>query len=164
MRINSHLGVKRAGEILRRINVFRGVVALHVGRADDLSRRHAGPGDKHRHRVRPVVAPDPVVDLGRAPELAKQQHQRAVELAAVVKVVDQRRHAGVDPLDFFPERLLENVAVMIPAAVVNRDERHADPGQAASQQQALAEVVPAVAIANLSRFPLHIERSLGLGR
>ena len=41
--------VGREGPVLR-------VLALGVGRADDLAGPHAAAGDEHAHRLRPVVA------------------------------------------------------------------------------------------------------------
>ena len=116
------------------------------------SRRPPGPSSGRRRPARPK-APGPVVAAGVAVD-----PRRAAELAP-----DQRRapgrpgrgRAGPRPArrwrassgGSFLRQFVEDLRVVVPAAVVDRDERHARLDQPAGQQAALADAGPAVAVA-----------------
>src|SRR5437588_9683020 len=92
------------------------------------------------------------VDLRRPAELAEDHYQRARQQAALVKILNQR---GQDLIEGRQPRLerLEERTVMVPAAVLDSNERHAGLDQAPSQQSPLAERRAAVGLAQPIRLP-----------
>ena len=94
-----------------------------------------------------VAARLSAVDLGRAAEFAEGDDQRRVEQAAAVEILDQ----GGDGVSKAVNVLvaLEDAGVMVPSAIVERDERYARLDQAAGEQGALAERVAAVGVAHV---------------
>ena len=109
-----------------------GAVAEFVGRAVGDAALDAAAGQPDREALDVMVA---AVALGhrRPAELAAPDHQRLVEHAALLQVLDQRGRALIDlrgrPLD-----VLLDAAVMVPVAVVELDEPHAALGQPPGQQ------------------------------
>ena len=97
----------------------------------------AAAGHPDRKALDVVVA---AVALGhrRPAELAAPDHQRLVEHAALLQVLDERGRSLVDlrggPLD-----VLFDHAVMVPVAMVELDEPHAPLGQPPGQQAVGAE-------------------------
>ena len=112
--------------------VLDGVVAELVGRAVGDARLDAAAGQPDRKAVDVVVA---AVALGhrRAAEFAAPDHQRVVEHAALLEVLDQRGRGLVDLLGHAGD-LVFDAAVMVPVAVIKLDEAHAALGQPPGQQ------------------------------
>ena len=62
------------------------------------------------------------INLGRAPEFSKTNDHGVVQLAAFIEVTDQRCQALVPFGHEGSLEGLENIRVMIPSAVIHRDE------------------------------------------
>ena len=135
--VDAELGVDGRGEILGREDSLHRRRSLAVGRADDLAAGRAAAGEHHRHGVGPVVAArrfgPAACDLGRAAEFARATTSVVSSKPALVEVLDQ----GGDG-EFERRQLLRQsskmLGVVVPAAVVERDERHAGLDQPPGQQ------------------------------
>ena len=82
-----------------------------------------------------MVAAGGAVDVRRATELAHPQHDGIVEQAALVELLHERAHGFIDDAQL-PLEAREYVAVHVPAAEIDLDERHAFFDQAAGHQAA----------------------------
>ncbi len=92
-----------------------GRAAQLVGRADHLADLHAAAEEQGRVDPGPVVAAGVLVDLGRAAELAPDDHGDVAVEAAVVDVLDQGRDPLVEQRQVLAEPV-EVVAVRVPEA------------------------------------------------
>ena len=113
-------------------------------------------GEQHREDARPVVAAGALVDAGRPAEVGQQRHQRRLQQAALVQVVQQGGQAAVQRR----QPLLqagEDLGVVVPAVVVHGDEGHARLDQPPGQQAALAQARPAVGVADPVRLAAEVE-------
>src|SRR5258705_9612203 len=112
--------------------------------------------------MRPMIAAGIFIHLGRAPEFAEAEDERGFEQAALIEIGDERRETLVERCELAAFVAGENIRVMVPAAAVAGDKGDADFYQATAEEQALAEVVAAVKIADRVGFFGDIERGLGL--
>ena len=87
----------------------------------------------------------------RAAELGQRDDQRVFEQAALLQVVEQRRHDVIQLGDQLLMRL-EVLAVAVPPGPADADERHARLDQPAGDQRLLAELRRAVGVADLLRL------------
>ena len=125
-----------------------GRAAELVGRADDLADLHAAAGEQGRVDPRPVVAAGVLVDLGRAAELAPDDHRDVPVQTAGVDVLDQGGDPLVEERQMLAE-LAEVAAVRVPEAVGDRDAPRPGLDQPAGDQEL---VVPhRGAVAQVSR-------------
>ena len=113
---------------------------------------HAAAGHGHGEDARPVVAAVRAVDLRRAAELGADQHERALEQAAVGEVGDEAGEGLVELGGLVLEAALD-VGVVVPAAEGDGDHAHAGLDEAAGEEETLAGGVPAVFVAELVRTP-----------
>src|SRR5215467_13804765 len=67
------------------------VRGVSVGGAIERAALDAAAGHENGETVGPVIAPAIRIDLRRAPHLAQHDHQRLVEQAALLQVLQQRR-------------------------------------------------------------------------
>ena len=95
--------------------------------------------------VRPVVAAVVAVDLRRPAELRHDDHQRAVQHAALGQVVEQRGEGAVELAELLDVEV-EVLVVRVVVGVRHLDEGDAVLQQPAGQQAVPAEVVRAVAV------------------
>src|SRR5262245_62419322 len=79
-----------------------------------------------------------LVDLRRPTEFAHAHHQCVGKQPTRVHVVDERREAAVELGELLVEAL-EDLGVMVPAAVIDRHEAHSRLNQPARQQARLTE-------------------------
>ena len=164
-------------ELLVRVDAQRLVDgAGHVGRRHRPPRRRRRPACRSRRargrRLTPAPAnssdaagpqwsrPASLLIFGVRPNSPIAQHQRVGQQAAAVHVLDQGREALVE-LGQLLVQALEDLGVMVPAAVVDGDEAHAALDQPPGQQAALAEGVAAVAVAQLVALLLDGEGARG---
>ena len=102
------------------------------------------------------------VDLGRAAELGGDQHEDLVEQAARAEVGDERGESLIDRGDLAAQAALD-LLVMVPPADPDRDVARAGRHEPARQEQALARLGAAVAIAHLPGLGTDVEGRAGLG-
>ena len=103
-----------------------------------VSARNTRPGHQHRHRAWPMIAARILVHLGVRPNSPERQDQGVIEQPAFVEVADQPGDALVELLHEVAAERLEDLGVMVPAAVVDRDETDAHFHQTPGEQHALA--------------------------
>ena len=118
--------------------VLDDVVGEVVGLAQGHARLDAAAGHPDREAARVVVAAvvrggELALRVDRAAELAAPDDQRVVEQPALLQVLDQRGRGLVGVVALAAD-LVRQVAVLVPAHVVELDEAHAALGQAAGQQ------------------------------
>ena len=142
-------------------------MAEPVGGPDHLPAGGTATGKQDRHRTRPVVAarfclPGERGELWGAAKLPQRDHHRGLEEPARVEIVDQRGDGlvpGGEPgLEGDKER-----AVVVPAAVVDRHERHPRLDEPAGEEGLLAEGVAPVGIADTVGLGADVEGGLGRG-
>ena len=121
---------------------------------------NARPGQQHRHGPRPVIASGIFVDLWRPAKFTQHHNERVVEQAALIEILDQRGQALIEPLDVIAPIGFEDFRVMIPAAVLDRDETHAHGNQSAREQQALPKIISPVSVPNRIGLAMNVERLL----
>ena len=126
-----------------------------VGLADDLAALDAAAGHPEAEGERMMVAAGDVAKPARfspsgvRPNSDDPDHQRRVEQAALLQVLEQRRHRLIGHAAV-ERQLLVEVAVMVPRGVIQVDEAHAALDQPAGQQAVGGEAVvltPAAAAA-----------------
>src|SRR5207253_2725568 len=148
---------------------FGRILAARVRGADDLAHLEAAAGKENAHRPAPVVAARallagaPRADARRAAELAAEDEEDVAVEAALVKIVDERRHRDVEGGHAFAvgsedvgvDRVVVPVggaqdAARLADGEVGADLHEADAGldEAAGQEQALATGGPAIAVAD----------------
>ena len=98
-----------------------------------------------------MIAAGILVHFGCAAEFAEANHHRVFEQAAVAEIREQRGNSLVELLNLFAFVGLENLGVMIPAAVVDRDETYTDFNETAREEEALSEIAR-VTTENILRF------------
>ena len=111
-----------------------------------------------------MIAPTAFINLGRTSKFTKANDHCVVQLSALVEVGNERRKALIPASHEFSVERLENIRVMIPAAIINRDKRHAHLRQSPRQQHALAQRIAAVTVANLVALLRNVERLLSSSR
>ena len=119
-----------------------------------------------------MVAAAVAVEPWRPPELAHPQHQRVVKQAALLEVFQKGRHRPVEGGQEVVAHPLPGALVRVPAFVgrqrrripVHGDQRHVRLDQPPGQQAALAEVVPAVGVADPRRLGGQVEGAAGRRR
>ena len=126
--------VERGEDVLEGDRAVLGVTGRLVGRADHLAGAHAAAGQEGEIHRRPVVAAGVLVDLGRAAELAPDDHRDVLVQAAEMQVFDQRREGHVELGNTRPAGS-EVLAVRVPAAEGNRDHPHAGLDQPPGHQE-----------------------------
>ena len=129
------------------------IAALPVGGADQAPALHAAAGQSHGKDVPPVVAAAIGVDLRRAAELPHPDHERVVEQAALLQVLQQRRigqvhrrhERGLETLGVLGVRVpgRRDGVVFFPPRPVHLHQRHARFDQPPREQNALAETIAA---------------------
>ena len=90
-------------------------------------------------------------------EFSHPDHQRAVQQATTLQIVDQGGHRRIDFLGELLD-LREVIGVRVPAAVEHLDEGNAHFDQPPGQQATVAELRAAVGGPGRGRFPGQIER------
>ena len=128
--------------------------------------RSPGPSSGRRRRTRPTSRPAsgrgrrPVLILGVRPN-SPCHDQHVVLQAAVVQVLHQGRHGLVELRQQLVFSCLKLFAVRVPAAAgLDGHERHARSTSRRASRQLWPEVVAAVAVAELGRLLVDVERRL----
>src|SRR5262249_42966503 len=153
-RVDAQALVHRGEQVADAGRVFLDVGAVLRGRAVDLPALDGAATDHHRPAAGPVVAAGVLIDARRAAKLAHPQHHRVLPQAALVQLLDQRTHALVQTRAVAVANGREDVAVVVPAAQVDLDCRHALPDQSRGQQGAHAEWVAFTAVGFLDLLRL----------
>ena len=94
-----------------------------------------------------MVATGILVDLRCPAKLPHADQERLVEEAALLQIIHQRGEAEIKLGELLVEPL-EDLRVMVPAAVIDGGKAHARLDKPPGQQTTLAERVPAVAVAD----------------
>ena len=161
--VDAELLVEGGAEILDRDGAFGGVGAVGVAGADDLAAGNAGAGRRDREHARPVVASGGVVDLRGAAELAEGQHERRIEQAPRLHVLQQRREGLIE----FGVELgvgLVVVGMGVIPAVEQRHQAHTGLDESAAQQRSLSGGGSPVGVAQLGWLGVAVEGLLGRRR
>src|SRR5262245_25982658 len=79
----------RRMQVMNRVGLFHSLVAEFVGRATALSALYAAPAEPHRKALWVMVAADCRLRNRHAPELAAPDHERRVEQAARLQILQQ---------------------------------------------------------------------------
>ena len=111
---------QRHVQILDWMHDFDGRVSDLVRCAHDVPGLHPAAREKHRLRVRVVIAPDrdpasPMMIVRTPPELPQPHDQRIVQQPALPQILDQCRHRLVDAVDACLVGSLK-IVVRVPAA------------------------------------------------
>ena len=165
--VNAHQVHHGCLEIVDVDGVFDNVVAEFIGFAVADSFFHPGSGHPDREAARMVVAA--IIVGGQfalrvigAPKFSTPNHQRIIKQTPHFQVFDQRRRSLIHAFshDF---DVVGQVAVVIPALVVELDEFHVFFGQLSRQQAVIRESsglagFRAVHIENIIRLLAHVQR------
>ena len=100
-----------------------------------------------------MVAAGILVNLRCPAKLPHADQERLVEEAALLQIVHQRGKAEIKLGELLVEPL-EDLRVMIPAAVIDGGEAHPRLNEPPGEEATLAERVPAVAVADCIRLVL----------
>src|ERR1043165_5273909 len=165
---------QRCGEIVRSNPAVAGSSADAVRGAVDLAAANAAASEGNGKHMAPMVAAGIRVDPWRSAELAHPDDERVVKHSAGVQVLEQ---CGISPVHRRHQDLLQPLGISLVrgprrvartdfarfAGPVDLDQTNARFNQAASEQAALPELVPAIAITNRAGLLAQIERASGLG-
>src|SRR5262245_27201012 len=89
-RIDADGPVDGGGHIAGPVGSAGGKGAMAIGAADDLSTAAATAGEKDAAGRAPVIAATQAIDLRRTAKLRQANHQRLLQKAAGVQILDQR--------------------------------------------------------------------------
>src|SRR5262245_27897999 len=101
-----------------------GLDAILVGSAVGKARFYARAGEPHRVTRNIVIAPIRPLGAGLAAELAAEEHERLIEQAAPLQVVEKCRRRLIDRGTAIDQTLVQ-VIVMVPARLTDLDKAHA---------------------------------------
>ena len=110
-----------------------------------------------------MVAAGVAVDPGRPPEFTHCDHQRFLKHAAAREIIDQGCERMVGRRDQVVLEPAENILVRVPVgslsvilAIINGDESNAGLDQTPGQQNALPQLIPAIAVASFGSSKLRL--------
>ena len=108
-----------------------------------------------------MIAPGVLVQLGRPAKFTHAHHERVLESAALVHVVDQRGESLIELRQLLVQ-VFKNLRVMVPPGIVHRHKAHARFHQSSREQTTLAELMPSVSVPQFFRFLADVERGLSI--
>ena len=122
---------------------------------------HAATGKGHRENARPVIATIGCVDFGCATEFGADHDKRLFEHAAIREIGDEAGKGLVKIRSLTIKGALD-VAVVIPAAVVDGNHAHAGFDQTTGQQETLTSCVATIFVAEFVGLLIQIKGFAGL--
>ena len=164
IRIDSHQCVNCPEQIVDADGFRRRSCGVFIRRANDLSRLHAAAGKDDGLSHRPVIASGLRVDPWRAAHFSHHDDQCFVEETSFFKVQDKRTEGSIGVRNQIRLQTWETVEMHIPAGSVDADKSTTAFNQPPGQQGTLSNLSATVAVSNVVRFGVYIERLFGLGR